>query len=350
MMTCEDANLERLVLHKVGNKANGELLTLSSAPYILNPDISSLLLKYFTSPFKGSQYYVFSSDSSVGFNGMYNTVCNIFDDVKTNLYTESCNIARHLYDVSTHPNIKSGEMYITYMSQCYLDGEIVDAVGIFKSETKETYLKVFPQGDNFDIEQDNGININKLDKGCIVFNKDRENGFVVAVVDNTSKGNEAVYWIDDFLSLRQRQDSFFKTENMLSLCKNFVVDYLPKKYNDEISKADQAEILNRTSAYFKENKNFNTENFSEKVMEDAELKDVFREYKGEYEKEYEMNFDDDFILNEEALKKASRYLRSVIKLDKNFTVYIHGKRDRVETGIDEERGLRYYKLYFEKES
>lgn len=347
-MTCEDAVLERLVLHKVGNKANGELLSLSSAPYILNSDISSLLLKYFTTPFKGSQYYVFSNDADVGFNGMYNCICNIFDDPKTNLYEASCNIAQHLYDVSVHPNIKSGELYVTYMTQCYLDGEIVDAIGIFKSENKETYLKVFPQGDNFDIEQDNGININKLDKGCIVFNKDREDGFVVAVVDNVSKGNEAVYWIDDFLSLRQRQDSFFQTENMLSLCKNFVVDYLPQEY--EMTKADQAEILNKTSAYFKENKNFDTETFSDKVMENEDLKDKFKLYKGAYEKEYEMNLDDSFILNEEALKKASRYLRSVIKLDKNFTIYIHGKRDRVEIGEDEEKGLRYYKFYFEKEA
>lgn len=348
MMTCEDAVLERLVLHKVGNKANGELLNLSSTPFILNSDISSLLLKYFTTPFKGSQYYVFSNDADVGFNGMYNCICNIFDDPKTNLYEESCNIAQHLYDVSVHPNIKSGELYVTYMTQCYLDGEIVDAVGIFKSENKETYIKVFPQGDNFDIEQDNGININKLDKGCIVFNKDREEGFVVAVVDNVSKGNEAVYWIDDFLSLRQRQDSFFQTENMLSLCKNFVVDYLPQEY--EMTKADQAEILNKTSAYFKENKNFDTDNFSDKVMENEDLKDKFKLYKGAYEKEYEMNLDDSFILNEEALKKASRYLRSVIKLDKNFTIYIHGKRDRVEIGEDQEKGLRYYKFYFEKEA
>ena len=279
---------------------------------------------------------------------MYNCICNIFDDPKNNLYEESCNIAQHLYDVSIHPNIKSGELYVTYMTQCYLDGEIVDAIGIFKSENKETYLKVFPQGDNFDIEQDNGININKLDKGCIVFNKDREDGFIVAVVDNVSKGNEAVYWIDDFLSLRQRRDSFFQTENMLSLCKNFVVDYLPQEY--EMTKADQAEILNKTSAYFKENKNFDTETFSDKVMENDDLKDKFRLYKGAYEKEYEMNLDDSFILNEEALKKASRYLRSVIKLDKNFTIYIHGKRDRVEIGEDEEKGLRYYKFYFEKEA
>lgn len=348
MMTCEDAVLERLILHKVGNKANGEQLKLSAAPYVLNVDISPLLLKYFTTPFKANRYYVFANESGVGFNGMYKTIANIFDNPKENLYDESCNIAQHLYDVSVHPNIKSGELYVTYMTQCYLDGEVTDAVGIFKSETKETYLKVFAQDEGFDIEQDNGININKLDKGCIVFNKDRDDGFVVAVVDNNSKGNEAVYWIDDFLSLRQREDSFFQTENMLSLCKNFVVDYLPQEY--EMTKADQAEILNRSSDYFKENKTFDTDAFSEKVMDNEDLKDCFKNYKGQYEKEYELSLDDNFTVNEQALKKAQRYLRSVIKLDKNFTLYIHGKRDRVETGQDEEKGLKYYKLYFEKES
>lgn len=347
MMTCDDAVLERMVLHKVGNKGNGELLTLSAAPYILNADISSVLLHYFTNPFKGSQYYVFSNDREVGFNGMYNCIKKIFEDAKLNLYEESCNIAQHLYDVTTHPNIKSGELYVTYMTKCYLDGDIVDAVGIFKSENKETYLKVFPDGDNFDIEQDNGININKLDKGCIVFNKDAEDGYVVAVVDTTSKGNDAVYWIDDFLSLRIRQDSFHKTEGLLGLCKEFITEGVPNEYK-EVSKADQAELFNRSAEYFKENKNFNLESFNEKVMA-PELQEMFIDYKNKYSQEHELEIDDDFILNDEALKKASRYLRSVIKLDKNFTLYIHGRRDRVEIGEDEEKGLRYYKLYFEKE-
>lgn len=348
MMTCADAVLERLVLHKVGNKEKGDALILSATPYILNADISSVLLHYFTNPFKGSQYYVFSNEGDVSYNSMYNCVSRIFDEPKQNLYEESCNIAQHLYDVSLHPNIKPGELYVTYMTKCFLDGEVVDAVGIFKSENKETYIKIYPDGDNFDIEQDNGININKLDKGCIVFNKEREDGYVVAVVDTTSRGNEAVYWVDEFLSLRVRQDSYYKTERVLDVCKGFVMDYLPKEY--DISKADQAEFLNRSSDFFRENKQFQTDTFAEKVMETPDLQEKFKAYKDEFAKEYEVDLQEDFTLNEDALKKMTRYLRSVIKLDKNFTLYIHGRRDRVEVGEDEERGLRYYKLYFEKES
>jgi len=30
-------------------------------------------------------------------------------------------------------------------------------------------------------------------------------------------------------------------------------------------------------------------------------------------------------------------------------VYVHGKRDFIEKGYDDNRGLNYYKLYFENE-
>lgn len=346
-MTCEDAIIEKMVLHKIGNKANGEVLSLSNAPFILNSDIAPVLLKYFTLPFKSPQYYVFSDDKGLDFNIMYNYVSKIFDNPNSELYEQSVNIAQHLYNVSLHPNIKPGELYITYLQKCYLDGEVVDAVGIFKSENKETYLKVFPKGENFNIESDNGININKLDKGCIVFNKEKEKGFIVSIVDNTSKGNEAVYWIDDFLSLNQRQDSFFNTQNMLNLCKDFVTDFLPKEY--ELNKADQAALLNKTSDYFKNNKNFDTNLFADDVIDDKQVKDKFIQYKDDFQNEYNIDLQDNFILNEQALKKASRYLRSVIKLDKNFTIYIHGKKDRVEMGDDKDKGLHFYKFFFEKE-
>jgi len=78
---------------------------------------------------------------------------------------------------------------------------MLDAVGLFKSENKDTYLKVEPVMEGYEIESRQGININKLDKGCLVFNTDKENGYVLSIVDNTNKGNEAQYWKDDFLSV-----------------------------------------------------------------------------------------------------------------------------------------------------
>ena len=347
MVSFEKATLEKLVLHHVGNKANDEKLHLGTAPYVLNNDISPILLKYFTNSFKPSQYFVFSDEEGFNNNFVYSQVENIFSDVTNNLYDASCEIAKHLFNVTTHPNIKAGHLYVTYFQGCYIDGQQTDAVGIFKSENLDTYLKIYPKNEDFEIQTDEGININKLDKGCIVFNKDKEDGYVVSVVDNISKGTQAVYWTDDFLGLMQRQDAYFKTDNVLNIYKSFVKDELPKKY--DISMMQQADFLNRADEYFRTNKNFNTENFNEKVLGDDSLCESFHDYKQTYETENGFHIDDDFIMSEEALKKASRYLRSIIKLDKNFTIYVHGQRDMVELGEDKNNGLRYYKFFFKKE-
>ena len=61
-----------------------------------------------------------------------------------------------------------------------------------------------------DISSCQGINVDKLDKGCLVFNTEREEGFAVCVVDNTNRA-EARYWIDDFLLLLQRRSSWLNT-------------------------------------------------------------------------------------------------------------------------------------------
>ena len=73
-------------------------------------------------------------------------------------------------------------MYTAYFKDCIVDGEKVDALGIFKSESRETYLRVMPTTDNYEIDWESGININKLDKGCLIFNTEKENGFLLAVV------------------------------------------------------------------------------------------------------------------------------------------------------------------------
>ncbi|MCD8073303.1 MAG: nucleoid-associated protein, partial [Alistipes sp.] len=101
------------------------------------------------------------------------------------------------------------------------------------------------------------------DKGCLIFNINKDDSYVVAVVDNTNR-TEARYWIDDFLMVKQRQDEYYNTQNILSLCKNFVTKKLPTEF--EVNKADQAEILNNSVKYFKENDNFDLEDFPCNVL------------------------------------------------------------------------------------
>ena len=58
-------------------------------------------------------------------------------------------IAKYLYKVANHPKIKSGELYVVYFKGVQIEGNMLDAIGIFKSENKETYLKVYPEKGGF---------------------------------------------------------------------------------------------------------------------------------------------------------------------------------------------------------
>lgn len=83
--------------------------------------------------------------------------------------------------------MKGGEFYVAYFSGCMVNDRPVDAIGVFKTENKENYLKVKQQYYDFSIEAEDGINIRKLDKGYIIFNTESVNGFRLAIVDSVSK-------------------------------------------------------------------------------------------------------------------------------------------------------------------
>lgn len=343
-----DYNIEDIAIisvHKVGVKGNQELIKLSNENLNISKEISNLLVEYFIKPFKTKEYYSFFHDSDLRMNEVYSYVSLIFEN-EASLHEQSKNIAKHLYDKSTHPNIKAGEFYTVLFKDCNLDGEIVDAVGLFKSENKDTFLKVHSVDNEFEIESDEGVNINKLDKGCLIFNTEQEDGYVISIVDNTNKSAEARYWFDDFLHVNQRNDEYYKTQNALTMCKNFITQELPEQF--ESTKVDQADFLNKSVSFFKDNDTFNVDDFANKVIEQPEIIDSFNKYKTDFQEDYKIEIADNFDISNAAVKKQSRGFKSIIKLDKNFHIYVHGNREMIEQGVDE-KGRKYYKIYYNEE-
>lgn len=339
-----DTYISNICLHKVGNKVADDGLLLSIIPTELNENIKNILTSYFINAFTSEEYYQLYHESDLVLNEVYTYVSKIFDNPE-HLFEQSINLAKHLYEQSTHPKIKGGEFYTVYFKDCILDGETLDAVGLFKSENKDTFLKVLQQNGNFNLESDKGINIKKLDKGCLIFNKERESGYVVAVVDNTNKGVEAQYWIDDFLHVRQRKDEYANTQNFMSLAKNFVVKELPKEF--EVSKADQIDLLNKSLQFFKEKDTFDIDDFANEVIAQPEVIEKFHQYKQEYEDQSDVVIDNQFAISEAARKKQQRSYKRVINLDKKIQIIIAGNRQNIEQGEDE-RG-KFYKVYYKDE-
>ena len=335
--------IERIAVHSVGNKANGDAILLSSSELMPDESIRNLLATYFLSPFKSEEYYNLYHESSLELNEAYNFVSRIFDDPQA-LHEQSVQLAKHLYESGMHPQIKGGEFYVVYFADCSFGGERTDAVGLFKSETRDTFLDVKHEAGGVHIAAREGIDIKRLDKGCVVFNIEREAGFAVCIVDNTNR-TEARYWIDDFLRVRQRQDNYHNTHNTLAMCKKYVTKHLSKEF--DVSKADQAEMLNETMKYFQEQDSFSMDDFSEKVIRQPEVVESFTRFKQEYEQDRDIRIEDEFGISDSAVKKQARSYKSVIKLDRNFHIYVHGNRNLLEQGEDEKG--KFYKVYYEEE-
>jgi len=347
MIRFDESALHALAVHQVGNKSAGEDILLSTRLLETDETVKSLLLQYFLSPFRSEEFYTFTHPSDITLNEVYQYASAIFD-TPARLLEQSHHLARHLYRHSTHPKIKSGEFYIALFKDCMVDGEPVDAVGLFKSESRERYLKIYPVNGAIEIGHDDGININKLDKGCLIFNNFRKEGFQVAMVDNLNKGSEAQYWRDEFLQIRPRSDNYHHTSSVMDLCRKFVADKLPQDF--EVTRADQVDLLNRSVKYLKENDSFTMEEFSEQVLGSPAIISSFAEYKNSFSSEHDLDLPENFQISENAVKNQSRFMKSVIKLDKNFHIYIHGERQMVEKGFDDIKQMNYYKLFFREET
>lgn len=359
MPVIESQSIQAVALHRVGNQATQEGYVVSNRLLTLSEQLQDLMVQYFCTPFKAEEYYHLYHEDGVDHNVVYRCARSIFANGEE-LLGESQTLAHHLYEQSVHANIKGGDFFTVLFHDVLFNGETMDALGLFKAENKESFLQV-GHGDeqwsrrdgeaqamaDFHVDVQQGINLHKLDKGALIFNTEQDQGYVVAVVDATNKALDAAYWRDGFLGLCQRQDEYYNTHEVMKAYRQFVTDELPSQY-DNVSKADQADLLNKSVTFFKENEAFDMGDFERDVLQQPEVIDSFGRFRQQYEQNNEVQLPDHFDINENAVKKQARVFRSVIKLDKNFHIYVHGNRDLIEQGEDEKG--KYYKVYYREES
>jgi hypothetical protein len=341
-------NLEKIVIHKVGNKGLEEGCRFSNHLIDLakEENLSNTFLNFLLKPFKDLPSYSFTHPADLEMNNTLQIVNQIFDR-PDKLLKKSKDAAKILYELSTHPKIKGGEFYVAYFSGCQYNDEVVDAIGLFKSENKDIFLNIEYSQDQINASIQEGINTSRLDKGCLVLNKEKQNGYIVFNIDNTNKSADAQYWKDEFLKLKAANDNFHFTQNFLSATKDFITNRLPSDF--EVEKIDQIDYLNKSVNYFRENETFNIKDFEKNVFEDADIIKSFRKFGSSYLEQNDIDIADVFEISTQALKKQERIFKSVLKLDKNFHVYIHGRSDLLEKGYDNKKGKHYYKIYFDEE-
>ena len=349
MINLYNTHIDSLSIHRVGNKSRNEAILLSETPHEADDELTPLLKEFFLKPFRDKEenYFHFTHESDLEFHDLFLMVSSIFDNPDS-IHEVSKKITRHLFDQSMHPHIKSGEVYIAYLEGLQIDNEKVDGVGIFKSELKQDFLQ-FAEGENQLLAQlQQGVNLNKLDKGAIIFNVEKEEGYKILSVD--SNRYDTRYWLENFLGVDAFADENFFTKRYLKFCQDFAKDVvLPAE-----DKKEEVLFMNRAVNHFAKNDQFEESAFMNDVIENPELIPEFRHYKTERAPKYSIEDLTTFPIANTAVTAARKKIKNVISLDTNIQIkmdFINPESAErfVEKGWDEEKQMYYYLVYFNQE-
>ncbi|WP_333694554.1 nucleoid-associated protein [Flavobacterium sp.] len=349
MINLFNAHIESLSIHRVGNKSRNEAAFLSEQPCQTNDEITPLLKEFFLKPFreKEENYYQFAHEVDLEYHDMYKLASEVFDNPSTN-HEVSKKITKHLYEQSNHPHIKNGEVYVAYITHLTIDNNQVDAIGVFKSEIQADFLQFEEKGSNLEMLLQHGINLNKLDKGCLIFNYKKEEGYKILTVD--SNRYDARYWLEHFLSVDAFQDENFITKKYLKFCQDFAKDVvLPAE-----DKKQEVMFMNRSVNYFAKNDEFEESQFLNEVIDNPDLIPEFKNYKVDRGEKYSIEDVTNFPIANAAVTDARKKIKNVINLDTNIQIKLdfinpESAEKFVEKGWDEEKQMYYYLVYFNKE-
>lgn len=349
MINLFNTHIESLSIHRVGNKSRNESVFLSEKTYALNDEIVPLLKEFFLKPFreKEENYYQFAHEVDLEYNDMYNLATEIFNNPGS-VHEVSKKITRHLYEQSGHPHIKNGEVYVAYLTHLNIDNQMVDAVGIFKSEIQTDFLQFEEKDSTLEMILQQGINLNKLDKGCLIFNHKKDEGYKILTVD--SNRYDARYWLEHFLSVDAFEDENFMTKKYLKFCQGFAKDVVfPAE-----DKKEEVMFMNRSVNYFAKNDQFEESQFLNEVLDNPDLIPEFKSYKADKGEKYSIEDVTTFPIANAAVSDVRKSIKNVISLDTNIQIkldFINSESAEkfVEKGWDEERQMYYYLVYFNKE-
>ena len=351
MFNFYNTQIDSLSVHLIGNKSKNESVLLSSLPHTLDDHLSGLLKSYFFKPFtsKEIKYYEFIHSVDLEFNTLYELCTKIFSN-PSQVHEFSKQVALHLYEQSQHPHIKKGEVYVVYFDGILVNSEKFPAIGIFKSEIKNDFLQ-FDQKDmeKVEIVFQQGVNLSKLDKGCLIFNTDADNGYKMVTVD--ANRYDTKYWLDHFLGVAPKKDETFLTKHYIKMCQDFAKEVvLPAE-----DKKQEVLFINKTVDHFAKNESFNESTFLNEVLDNPSLILEFKNYKEHRAEKYDLDQElVTFPIANKAVSDSRKKIKNQIQLDTNIQIKMdfvnaQSAENFIEKGWDEEKGMYYYLLYFNKE-
>lgn len=341
MIQIDETIIRKLILHKVSSNESKSIISNNLSDYSDEAEgilFKKILLKPFIS---NSLTFEFKHEINIDYNVLFKLSKAIYED--EDFIENSKNIAQHLISVSKHPNIKDGDLFVAKFEDIKLNNKYYEGLGIYKFEDKESFIETPTKNKEIKIEFRKGIGSKKPDKACLIIFSDES--YTLLIIDSSS--NETDYWQNEFIKHKPKNDFINNTTDFLHLTKSFITQQIPKDF--QVTKADQIDLLNRSVDYFKTHEHFDKSEFETEVFHHTDIINSFNNYDSTFRIDNEIEFSDNFEISQQAVKKQARVFKSVLKLDKNFHIYIHGNKDLIEQGVEKD-GRKYYKLYYNQES
>ncbi len=348
MLDFSSTQLSRLAATWVGNKNRYEGIVVPKQTLIpLHDAAEEMLISSFLKPFeKTEEFFYFHHDEDVSQHQVYQACMEIFQNPEA-LSDQAANLAQMLYSHCENPKVQGGEFFLAHFEDLMLQGEPTSAIGLWKVENKDVIFKTERTAESFILNMMEGIPSGKPQVAAVIFNLDEAEGYRICAIDTVTKKDERSFWKDEFLRLRPIEDNYFNTRHHISLASEFISQKAPFKFG--LDRTETIDLLNRSGEYFKENDLFEVEDFTQKLFTEPEQQEAFREFRDQYATAYAVPLEDKFDISDQAVKRDFKVFKSVLKLDKNFHIYVHGRRDLIERGYDDDKGKKYYKVWFENE-
>ena len=270
------------------------------------------------------------------------------------LLEKGCDIAKRLYAKSNHPNIKSGDLCISLIKDIDIDGELTQGLCILKSERVEPFLSISTRDGDLELHTEQGINPEKIDKGCLILNHLASKGYYVLTFDRT--GSDSRFWVRDFLGVVPITDSPFLTNKYANMAVAFMEKEKKEKPagDDDTPPWDTSNPARDAITYFEEKEKFDLQEFEEEVLKTPEAKAKFAEHRSKVEQEEGQKLEDSFEISKKDVGKAKKKIRTSMKLDTGVEIRLKpalaAKPDQVlEHGFDEQRKMKFIKIYFNED-
>jgi hypothetical protein len=344
----EAVRITGLVLAKVGNPSRNEPLQTSKTLFKVEEEDQATLCPIFLKPFRNLTGQRFTHHSSLDKNEVNTSAVAIFDDPGT-LLNQGCEIAQRLYSKSSHPNIKSGDLCLSLLEGVEIDGETKRALCILKSESMTPFLSISTRDGDLQLETEQGINPEKIDKGCLIVEHFEKKGFYVLTFDRA--GSESRFWIRDFLGVRPIPDSALLTKRVAEMA---VTAVSPETPEADSPPWEVNEPAREALSFLRDQKQFSLQEFEENALRTEAAKSRFAEERKRLEEEEGLELKDHFDISKRDISKAKKLMKSTMKLDTGVEIRLKpkvvDKPDEVlEKGFDESKKMNFIKIYFNED-